>query len=167
MHIYLFALFLFLSFSATAQTPIPRVGNSCPAGSYTSGDFCKPMEHAPEHQAIVKHGSDCPTGYRSSGSSYCKRLSNSDSDVVHRPPKTPCPRGTYRSGEYCSAFESTKQNGEIIILKSGKKCPAGYISSGSGHCKRFSSSDRVAIPRDSGTKCPYGWRTSGSYCIEQ
>jgi hypothetical protein len=30
--------------TATAQTPIPRQGNSCPTGTYKSGDYCKPFK---------------------------------------------------------------------------------------------------------------------------
>jgi hypothetical protein len=30
--------------AATAQTPIPRQGDSCPTGTYRSGDYCKPFK---------------------------------------------------------------------------------------------------------------------------
>jgi hypothetical protein len=33
-----------VSATATAQTPIPRVGESCPSGTYRSGDYCNAVE---------------------------------------------------------------------------------------------------------------------------
>jgi hypothetical protein len=31
---------LFLSATTSSQNPIPRQGNSCPTGTYKSGDYC-------------------------------------------------------------------------------------------------------------------------------
>jgi hypothetical protein len=41
---YLLCFILLSVFTATAQTPIPRVGDSCPTGTYKSGDYCKPFK---------------------------------------------------------------------------------------------------------------------------
>ena len=78
-----------------------------------------------------------------------------------------CPTGTYKSGDHCKPFSSTEKKGEVIIQKSGSKCPTGYYSSAGSYCKRISSSDREALPREDGGKCPTGWYKSGSYCVRQ
>ena len=46
MHNNLFcaSLVLLISTTTTAQTPVPRQGNSCPTGTYKSGDYCKPFK---------------------------------------------------------------------------------------------------------------------------
>jgi hypothetical protein len=41
MYRYLSCLIVLVAtISATAQNPIPRQGNSCPTGTYKSGDYC-------------------------------------------------------------------------------------------------------------------------------
>ena len=44
MHKLTLLAFLLLSVTSLAQTPIPRVGDSCPTGTYISGDYCKPFK---------------------------------------------------------------------------------------------------------------------------
>ena len=48
--------------TALAQTPIPRVGDSCPTGTYKSGDYCKPFKSSSaDGQTIIeKSGKQCP-----------------------------------------------------------------------------------------------------------
>jgi len=83
---YLLYFILLSATTAFAQTPIPRVGDSCPTGTYSSGDYCKPIKSSTgDTQAIiVKSGSKCPTGFYSSGGSYCKRLASSDREAIPR-----------------------------------------------------------------------------------
>jgi hypothetical protein len=91
-----------LAFSTTtyAQNPIPRVGDSCPTGTYKSGDYCKPIKSSEDKAIIQKSGSDCPTGFYKSGN-YCKRISNSDREALPRENGGKCPTGWYKSGQYC------------------------------------------------------------------
>jgi hypothetical protein len=70
----LFTFVMAWSTAATAQTPIPRVSNSCPTGTYKSGDYCKPFKSNSDQVIIEKSGSKGPTGFYKSGS-YCKRMS--------------------------------------------------------------------------------------------
>jgi hypothetical protein len=77
-----------------------------------------------------------------------------------------CPTGTYRSGDYCKPFKSSSESTQTIVQKSGDKCPTGYYTSGGNYCKRISSSDREAIPREEDGKCHSGWRKSGDYCVK-
>ena len=97
-----FTMLLSLSITALAQTPIPRVGDSCPTGTYKSGDYCKPIKGSSgESQNIIqKSGDDCPTGFYSSGA-YCKQISNSDREALSREPVKKCPSGWRKSGDYC------------------------------------------------------------------
>jgi hypothetical protein len=48
MYRYLPCFILLIATTATAQTPIPRVGDSCPTGTYRSGDYCKPLSRSAE-----------------------------------------------------------------------------------------------------------------------
>ena len=105
MYRYLPWIILLIATTASAQTPIPRVGDSCPTGTYRSGDYCKP-------------------------------------------------------------FASAADKGETFIQKVGDDCPTGFYTSGGSYCKRISSSDKEALPRESGSKCPTGWRKSGDYCVK-
>lgn len=89
-----------LPLTATAQTPIPRAGDSCPTGTYRSGNYCKPFKSSADEKIIVKHGNDCPTGFYSTGD-YCKRMSSSDREAIPRVDGGKCPTGWYRSGDYC------------------------------------------------------------------
>jgi hypothetical protein len=91
---------LFLAVAATAQTPIPRQGDSCPTGTYKSGNYCKPIKSSAEQVIIQKSGSDCPTGFYSSGD-YCKRISSSDREAIPRENGAQCPTGWRKSGDYC------------------------------------------------------------------
>jgi hypothetical protein len=86
--------------TATAQTPIPRQGNSCPTGTYKSGDYCKPFKSNSDQVIIQKSGSNCPTGFYKSGN-YCKRISSSDREALPRESGGKCPTGWYKSGGYC------------------------------------------------------------------
>jgi len=99
---YLLCSILLLALSATAQTPIPRVGDSCPTGTYRSGDYCKPIKSSSgDSQTIItKSGSKCPTGFYSSGS-YCKRISSSDREAIPREDGGKCPTEWRKSGDYC------------------------------------------------------------------
>ena len=92
MYRYLLCFILLISTGAHAQTPIPRVGDSCPTGTYKSGDYCKPIESSTgESQTIItKSGSECPTGFYSSGS-YCERMSSSDREAIPREDGGKCP----------------------------------------------------------------------------
>jgi hypothetical protein len=104
VHRYLLnlALLLATAVSATAQTPIPRVGDSCPAGTYKSGHYCKPFKSSSTDGQIIieKSDSKCPTGSYSSGD-YCKEYpSNSDKEAIPGAGKD-CPSGWYKSGQYC------------------------------------------------------------------
>ena len=93
-------IFLVATTTATAQTPIPRVGDSCPIGTYKSGDYCKPFKSSEDEIIIQKSGSKCPTGFYSSGD-YCKRISSSDREALSREPGNKCPTGWRKSGDYC------------------------------------------------------------------
>ena len=59
-------ILLMAAASTHAQTPIPRQGDSCPTGTYKSGDYCKP-----DKEAIPREkGDKCPSGWYKSGG-YC------------------------------------------------------------------------------------------------
>ena len=81
----IFIVLLTLSITAIAQEPIPKIGNQCPTGYYSSGDFCKPFDHYTnkDDPVIEKVGNTCPPGFRSSGD-YCKRVSGSDREALPR-----------------------------------------------------------------------------------
>jgi hypothetical protein len=100
---YLICFILLIAVSATAQTPIPRVGDSCPTGTYRSGDYCKPFASTGEKGVTIiqKSGDKCPTGYYSSAGSYCKRIGSSDKEAIPRADGGKCPSGWYASGGYC------------------------------------------------------------------
>jgi hypothetical protein len=86
--------------TATAQNPIPRQGDSCPTGTYKSGNYCKPFKSSEDQLIIQKSGKDCPTGFYKSGN-YCKQYrSESDKEAIPREGKD-CPSGWYKSGQYC------------------------------------------------------------------
>ena len=91
-----------ISTTATAQNPIPRQGDSCPTGTYKSGDYCKQFPSSVERgdKIIQKSGNDCPTGFYSSGN-YCKRASSSDREAIPRENGGRCPTGWRKSGDYC------------------------------------------------------------------
>jgi hypothetical protein len=86
--------------AATAQNPIPRQGNSCPTGTYKSGDHCKPFKSSEDQVIIQKSGSDCPTGFYKSGN-YCKRMSSSDREALPREDGGRCATGWHKSAGYC------------------------------------------------------------------
>ena len=98
---FLIALYLCV-ISALAQTPIPRQGDSCPTGTYKSGDYCKQFSSSADRgdTIIQKSGSDCPTGFYYSGN-YCKRFNSSDREAIPREKGAKCPSGWRKSGDYC------------------------------------------------------------------
>jgi hypothetical protein len=100
MHRYLLCLIILVATIALAQNPIPRQGNSCPTGTYKSGDYCKPFKSNSVQVIIKKSGSKCPTGFYKSGN-YCKRMSSSDKEALPRESGKKCPTGWYKSGGYC------------------------------------------------------------------
>jgi hypothetical protein len=104
MYRYLSCLILLIATTATAQTPIPRVGDSCPTGTYRSGGYCKPIKSSTgdTQHIIVKSGNKCPTGHYSSAGSYCKRVSSSDREALPMDPGNKCPSGWHKSGDYCA-----------------------------------------------------------------
>jgi hypothetical protein len=91
---------LLVTTTAAAQTPIPRQGNSCPTGTYKSGDYCKLFKSAEDHVINQMWGNDGPTGFYKSGN-YCKRLATSDREALPREDGSKCPTGWYKSGQYC------------------------------------------------------------------
>ena len=101
MYRYLSCLiFLVATTTALAQNPIPRQGDSCPTGTYKSGDYCKPFKSSEDKVIIQKSGSKCPTGLYKSGN-YCKRISSSDREAIPREKGASCPTGWRKSGGYC------------------------------------------------------------------
>ena len=99
-------LTLLLAITATAQTPIPRVGDSCPTGTYKSGDYCKPFPSSSgsDQKVITKSGSKCPTGFYAAGA-YCKQYSSeSEKEAIPRDKGSDCPGGWYKSGRYCVKY---------------------------------------------------------------
>jgi len=94
---------LIANITATAQTPIPRQGDSCPTGTYKSGDYCKPIKSNSDQLIIQKNGSDCPTGFYSAGN-YCKRISSSDRQAIPREDDSKCPTGWQVRRVLCKAI---------------------------------------------------------------
>lgn len=99
--ILIFALLFHIT--AAAQTPFPRAGDSCPVGTYSSGDYCNPSSRSVEDgdTFITKSGTKCPIGYYSSAGSYCKRFKSSDREAIPRVEGGKCPIGWNTSGGYC------------------------------------------------------------------
>jgi hypothetical protein len=99
---YLLCFILLSAVSAMAQNTIPRQGNSCPTGTYKSGDYCKPFASTEKKCEVIiqKSGNDCPTGFYSSGN-HCKRISSSDREALPRENGGKCPTGWRKSGGYC------------------------------------------------------------------
>lgn len=93
-------VFMTISFDAVAVQPLIKIGSSCPSGYSTSGSSYC-NPNGNAHDAIIKIGNSCPTGYSTSGNSYC--LSSSD-------------------------------NSRTAIPKQGGNCPSGYSTSGSSYC---------------------------------
>jgi hypothetical protein len=101
MYRYLSCLIVLVATTtALAQNPIPRQGNSCPTGTYKSGDYCKPYKSKSDQVIIERSGSKCPTEFYKSGN-YCKRMSSSDREAIPRDKGAKCPTGWYKSGGYC------------------------------------------------------------------
>jgi hypothetical protein len=88
--------------AANAQTPIPHQGDSCPSGTYRSGDYCQPFQSTIDRGEVIiqKSGKDCPMGFYSAGA-YCKRIGTSDREAIPRESGDRCPTGWLRSGGYC------------------------------------------------------------------
>ena len=99
--------FLF-SCSVIANDVIPKVGDSCPTGSYSSGDYCKSFKSSAESGTRVvgnPSGGKCPTGWYRSGD-YCKAYSSrSASEEVIERAGDDCPRGWYKSGAFCKSYK--------------------------------------------------------------
>jgi hypothetical protein len=91
--------------TAVSQAPIPRVDDSCPTGTYKSGDYCKPFKSTIDKgdTIINKSGDRCPTGFYRSGN-YCKASGGSDKQVITREPGAKCPTGWYKSEGYCTKY---------------------------------------------------------------
>lgn len=100
-------LCLSLSNNALSHDVVPKVGDSCPTGTYSSGDYCKTFGSA-EKRGI---------------------------QVITNPSGGKCPTGWYRSGDYCKAY-SKRAADEEVIEKVGDDCPTGMYSSGS-FCKSY------------------------------
>jgi hypothetical protein len=101
MYRYLSCLIVLVATTTeSAQNPIPRQGNSCPTGTYKSGDYCKPFKSNSDQVIIEKSGSKCPTGFYKSGD-YCKRMSSSDREAIPRDKGAKCPTGWRKSAGYC------------------------------------------------------------------
>ena len=94
------SIFTSISNCIAAQPLIPRAGDSCPTGTYRSGDYCKPFKSNEDQVIIQRSGNDCPTGFYRSGN-YCKRLASSDREALPREDGAKCPTGWYKSGPYC------------------------------------------------------------------
>ena len=78
----IFIMLFMLSTTALAQTPIPRVGDDCPTGTYKSGDYCKPYKSSKgDSQTIItKSGSKCPPGSSPPGIT-----ANRSKDLINKP----------------------------------------------------------------------------------
>jgi hypothetical protein len=63
-------LFLILPLAVSAQNLIPHVGNSCPTGLYSSGNYCKRINSSDREALPRASGKDCSIGWRMSGK-YC------------------------------------------------------------------------------------------------
>jgi hypothetical protein len=100
MYKYLSCFILLMAAIASAQNPIPRQGDSCPTGTYKSGDYCKPFKSNSDQVIIQKSGKGCPTGFYKSGN-YCKRISSSDREAIPREKGASCPTGWRKSKGYC------------------------------------------------------------------
>jgi len=67
------ALLAAIGTPANAQV-IQKIGNGCPNGYHSSGNFCKANSGTSKHAIPNPGGGGCPNGYHSSGGNYC--LSN-------------------------------------------------------------------------------------------
>jgi hypothetical protein len=99
---------LLVTTTALAQIPIPRQGDSCPSGTYKSGDYCKPFKSTTDRgdTIINKSGDRCPTGFYKSGN-YCKASGGGDKQVLTREPGAKCPTGWYKSDGYYTKYGRT------------------------------------------------------------
>ncbi len=72
MKAFLFCLGSVIAAQATlAQSvPVPRVGGSCPTGTYSSSGSCVPTGST---QVYLNGGGGCPAGWTRSASYYCVR----------------------------------------------------------------------------------------------
>jgi len=91
---------------------------------------CFKVMAAPLPQPIVKYGGGCPSGYVTSGGSYCTPSGNARFAIIRL--GSGCPTGyTTSGGNYCLAVND---NAKTAIHKEGSGCPTGYTSSGSNYC---------------------------------
>ena len=95
------------SSGSVASDVIPKVGDRCPTGTYSSGDYCKAFSSTTKNGTkIIANPSDgdCPVGWYRSGS-YCKAYGKraAEEDVIQKVGDD-CPRGMYSSGEFCKSY---------------------------------------------------------------
>ena len=57
----------FLPDSVIAQNPIPKVGDRCPTGLYTSGNCCKAYDGSDKEVITREEDAKCPVGWYTSG----------------------------------------------------------------------------------------------------
>ncbi|MEP5566955.1 MAG: hypothetical protein ABJN62_03895 [Halioglobus sp.] len=93
--------------ASVASDVIQKVGDRCPTGTYSSGDYCKAFSST----------------------------SNKGTKIIANPGDGDCPVGWYRSGGYCKAYGKRAAE-EDVIQKSGDDCPRGMYSSGD-FCKSY------------------------------
>jgi hypothetical protein len=65
----------------------------------------------------------------------------------------------------CKPLKSTIDKGDVIINKSGDRCPTGFYRSGN-YCNSSGGSDKHVITREPGEKCPTGWYKANGYCMK-
>jgi hypothetical protein len=68
--IFCFAVCLTGQVALAQSTPVPRVGGSCPTGTYSSSGSCVPTGNT---QVYVNGGGSCPLGWTKSARYYCVR----------------------------------------------------------------------------------------------
>ena len=67
----LFLLFSFNSINADTINTIQKIGSQCPTGFYTSGGFCKPYKNNRRKAILNINKSRCPSGFFLSAKFYC------------------------------------------------------------------------------------------------
>ena len=68
--IFCFAVCLTGQVALAQSAPVPRVGGSCPTGTYSSGGSCVPTGNT---QVYINGGGSCPLGWTKSARYYCVR----------------------------------------------------------------------------------------------
>lgn len=91
---------------------------------------CYEVMALPPSQPVLKIGGGCPSGYSTSGSSYCSP--SGDARFAINQLGNSCPGGYMTSGgNYCLA---SSDNTKTAIPKQGGSCPSGYSTSGTNYC---------------------------------